>query len=110
MDTNELPEQAAKYGQKAVEAIDSRRGAAASGIENAASNLRKRASDLPGGDTVSGYARQTADKLSQTADYIRDHEVKDMAGELQGYVKAHPTQAILGAAIVGFLAGRALRS
>jgi len=30
--------------------------------------------------------------------------------EVQSFVKEHPAQALLGAAVVGFLAGRARRS
>ena len=105
-----VEEQAAKFGQKAVEAIDAKRNTAASGLASAAAGLHAKADELPGGQTVSGFAHQTADKLNATADYVREHAVSDMAGDVQSFVKAHPMQAIIGAAVVGFLAGRAARS
>jgi hypothetical protein len=103
-------DQAANYGRRAVEAIDSRRGTAADSIETAASTIRNRADELPGGDNVRGYARQAADTLGATADYVRQHDLSDMAGDLTSFVKAHPAQALIGAAVIGFLAGRAARS
>jgi len=105
-----VEEQAAKYGQKAVEAIDAGRTSAASGLGNAAAGLHARADELPGGETVSGFAHQTAEKLNATAGYLRDHDVADIASEMKDFVKAHPTQAIIGAVVIGFLAGRAARS
>lgn len=105
-----VEEQAAKYGQKAVEAIDAGRTSAATGLGNAAAGLRAKADELPGGEAVSGFAHQTADKMSATAGYLRDHDVADIASDVKGFVKAHPTQAIIGAIVVGFLAGRAARS
>jgi ElaB/YqjD/DUF883 family membrane-anchored ribosome-binding protein len=103
-------DQAAKFGQKAVEAIDSRRTGAASGLENAAAGIHSKADSLPGGEKVSGFAHQAADTMSGTAQYLRDHDVKDMASDLQKFVENHPLPAIIGAAVVGFLAGRAARS
>ena len=103
-------DQATKYGQKAVEAVDASRESAASTLESAAEGIRAKADRLPGGPQASEYARRAADKLGATANYIRDHEVKDMASDLQSFIKAHPAQALIGAAVIGFLAGRAVRS
>jgi ElaB/YqjD/DUF883 family membrane-anchored ribosome-binding protein len=55
-------------------------------------------------------AHQTADTLDATAQYLRDHQVKDMMSDVQSFIKAHPAQALIGAAVVGFLAGRSIRS
>ena len=104
-----VQEQVTAYGQKAVEAIDARRQSAASGLANAAEGLRAKAEELPSGK-VAGMAHQTADGLRSTADYLREHDMSDMARDAQDFVKAHPFQALLGAAVVGFLAGRAARS
>jgi ElaB/YqjD/DUF883 family membrane-anchored ribosome-binding protein len=107
---NRVQDQANRFGQKAVDAIDSRRQGAASGLENAAAGIHRTAENLPGGERVSGFAHQTADRLSSTAQYLRDHDVKDMAGGIQRLIEDHPIPAIVGAAVVGFLAGRAARN
>ena len=101
-----LADKASSIGHDAVDAIDARRGTAASGLESAAAGLHKNADNLPG--NVSQFAHQTADKLSATADYVRDNTMQDALADLEAYVKAHPTQALLGAAVVGFCAGRML--
>ena len=101
-----LAEKASAFGQDTVDAIDARRGTAASGLKSAAAGLHKNADNLPG--NVSQFAHQTADKLSATADYVRDNTMQDAWADLEAYVKTHPTQALLGAAVVGFCAGRML--
>jgi ElaB/YqjD/DUF883 family membrane-anchored ribosome-binding protein len=35
--------------------------------------------------------------------------MRDMFSDLEGYVKAHPTQALLGAVVMGLLVGRTMR-
>ena len=101
-----LAEKASAFGHDTVDAIDARRGTAASGLKSAAAGLHKNADNLPG--NVSQFAHQTADKLSATADYVRDNTVRDAWADLEAYVKTHPTQALLGAAVVGYCAGRML--
>jgi len=98
---------AADYGRQAVETIDSNRDAAASGLQRAATALHEKASSLPGGESVSGMARATADTLSSTAEYVRDHDVKRMMSDLTVVVKNNPGPSLLAAICIGFLVGRA---
>ena len=65
---------------------------------------------LPGGADVSRFARRAADRIDGAAQYLRDHEVKDMMSGVESFIKEHPAQALLGAVVVGFLAGRSMRS
>ena len=103
-------DQAAKYGQKAAEAVNTGRRSAAATLENAAAAVRSKADNLPGGPQVGQYARQAADTLGATAEYLRDHEMSDMMTDLKRMVKDHPTPALIGAAVIGFLVGRSVRS
>jgi ElaB/YqjD/DUF883 family membrane-anchored ribosome-binding protein len=41
--------------------------------------------------------------------YLREHDTQEMLADLRAYVKAHPTQALIGAAAFGFLAAALLR-
>lgn len=102
-----LRQKASELGRSAVAALDAQRSAAATGIESAATALRANAERLP--STVNTLAHQTASTLSATADYVRDNTMRDAVMDLKSYVKAHPTQALVGAAVVGFLAGRLMR-
>ena len=103
-------EQARRYGQRAMDAVESGRESAASTLDSAAAGIRAKADSLPGGADVSRFARRAADKMGGAAQYLRDHEVKDMMSGVESFVKDHPAQALLGAALVGFLAGRSMRS
>jgi ElaB/YqjD/DUF883 family membrane-anchored ribosome-binding protein len=86
-----------------VDAIDSRRGNAASGLDSAAAGIHASA------DKLGGIAHQAADGLGATAGYLRENKVGDMMADVEAYLKAHPAQALVGAAVLGFLAGRMLR-
>jgi ElaB/YqjD/DUF883 family membrane-anchored ribosome-binding protein len=103
----ELAQKASEFGRTAVGALDAPRSTAASAIDSAATALHENAERLPA--TVGKFAHQTADTLSTTADYVRDNTMRDVVTDLKGYVKAHPTQALVGAAVVGFMAGRLLQ-
>jgi ElaB/YqjD/DUF883 family membrane-anchored ribosome-binding protein len=102
-------EQARRYGQRAMDAVESSRQSAASTLDSAASGIRARADSLPGGADVSRFARRAADRIDGAAQYLREHEVKDMMSGVQSFIREHPAQALLGAALVGFLAGRSMR-
>jgi ElaB/YqjD/DUF883 family membrane-anchored ribosome-binding protein len=99
-----------RYGQRAMDVVESGRESAASTLDSAASGIRANADTLPGGADVSRFARRAADRIGGAAQYLRDHEVKDMMSSVETFIKEHPAQALLGAAVVGFLAGRSMRS
>jgi ElaB/YqjD/DUF883 family membrane-anchored ribosome-binding protein len=97
---------AAEMGQKVADTIDENRGAAASGLESAASALRDRADTLPGGAKVTNAAHATADAVGVAADYVRETDLKDMMADVQNLVKNNPGPALLAAAALGFLIAR----
>jgi ElaB/YqjD/DUF883 family membrane-anchored ribosome-binding protein len=97
-------------GRSAVDKIDENRGAAATGLDKAASAIHHQAENLPGGEKVSGLAHAAADKLSSTAGYVREHDVNRMMADVETLVKNSPGPALLAAAAIGFLVGRAFSS
>jgi ElaB/YqjD/DUF883 family membrane-anchored ribosome-binding protein len=97
---------AAETGQKVVDKIDENRGAAASGLESAASALRERADTLPGGEKVANAAHKTADAVGVAADYVRENDLKAMMADVQRLVRNNPGPALLTAAALGFLIAR----
>jgi ElaB/YqjD/DUF883 family membrane-anchored ribosome-binding protein len=97
-------------GRTAADTIDENRGAAASGLEKAASALHENAGSLPGGEKVSSLAHAAAEKLSSTAGYVREHDVNRMMADVETLVKNNPGPSLLAAAAIGFLVGRAFSS
>ena len=95
------------FGRTATSKIDENRDAAASGLQKAASALHDRAENLPGVDTVSNLAHDAANKLTATADYVREHDANRMMADVETLVKNNPGPSLLAAVVVGFLAGRA---
>lgn len=103
----QVKDKASDIGRTAAEKIDKNRDSAASGIETAAATLHEKAESLPGGEKVTKLAHATADKLSSTADYVREHDVNSMMQDVERLVKNNPGPALLAAAAIGFLVGRA---
>jgi len=60
-------------------------------------------------DTASEYTRKAADQFNAATDYFRGHDMKEIAGDAKAWVRENPTQAIIGAAVFGFLAAALLR-
>jgi len=73
-----------------------------------ASNAANRVSDVASqaANRVSDVASQAQRKVTS---YLREHDSKAMLADLESFVKSHPTQALIGAAAVGFLAAALLR-
>jgi ElaB/YqjD/DUF883 family membrane-anchored ribosome-binding protein len=107
---SQVKDKVSEMGHAAKDKIDENRGAAASGLDKAASTLHEKADSIPGGEKVSQFAHATADKLTSTADYVRQHDVNRMMADVETLVKNNPGPSILAAAVIGFLVGRAFTS
>lgn len=105
-----VKEKASEFGRASANSIDSSRTSVANSLENAAASLEDHAFTLPGGERVTSLAFNAADKLGATAEYVRTHDTKAMMGDVEAFVKSHPGQSLLAAAVVGFLAGRAFQT
>lgn len=90
------------------DAFDQSRFATASGLDTVAETLHDKADAFPGGERVSEFAHATADRVSRTADYVREHDVNRMINDVETLVKNNPGPALLVAAAFGFLVARAL--
>jgi ElaB/YqjD/DUF883 family membrane-anchored ribosome-binding protein len=89
-------------GVKAARRADRARVSAASGLDTLSSTLHKR------GDNVASAAHQAADAVHSGAEYLRAHDVETMMGDLKDVVRRNPGLALLGAAALGLILGRAL--
>jgi ElaB/YqjD/DUF883 family membrane-anchored ribosome-binding protein len=105
----QVKEKMSDLGEAAAEKVDECRDATAGGLEKAGAVLRESSRNLPGGGRVSGMARAAADSLSTTADYVREHDSGQMLSDMERLVKNNPGPALLAAAAIGFLVGRAFK-
>jgi hypothetical protein len=103
-----MKDKASDFGRSAGARMEEGRRSAAGALDRAADALHRRAENLPG-QRSADLAHTTADKLHNTAHYLRDHDLRDMMGDFENVVRRRPGQALLGALAVGFLVGRALR-
>ena len=108
--TERAKEKVFSAGRKAVDTINDRREPAARSLNQAAASLHETADNLPGVRRVSDLAHATADRIQATADYVRDHDVRAVMSDVEGFVRRHPGQSLAAAVVLGFLLGRMFRS
>lgn len=106
--SGEASARAADLGRKATEAADEARSTAAAGLSAAGGAIHDKVDESA--NRVSRAAHRTANALLSGADYVRDHSVRDIMDDAMDVVKSNPGAALLGAAALGFLAGRAFFS
>ncbi len=104
-----LRAKAGEVTHKTEEAVNRGRDRAASALDRAAAKIRGVGTRIPGGQRTTGIADRTAGKLSHTAGYLREHDARAMASDVKESVRRHPTEALIGALIAGFLVGRSVR-
>jgi ElaB/YqjD/DUF883 family membrane-anchored ribosome-binding protein len=93
---------ASSLGRKAARGAEQLRTSAAEGLESAAGAVHA------GGERLAGAVHRTGDALASGAEYLRGNEVADMASDLVSLVRNNPGPALVCAAAVGFLLGRAV--
>jgi len=98
----EAKARAADLGRRASNMAEQARTAAAGGLESAANAMHDRT------DRVAGAAHNAADALSSGAEYLRANDLRQMADDIVAVIRNNPGTALLGAAALGFLIGRAV--
>ena len=96
-----LQDSAMRAQDIAADAFRTGRIATADALEGAASRVNA------GTDSLAHAGHATADRLDASATYVREHGAKAMIGDIESMIKAHPGKFLIGAVVVGFLAGRA---
>ena len=97
-----LKAKAQDVGAKAAQRADQARVSAAAGLDTVASNLHD------SGDRVASAAHNAADAVTHGAEYLRGNDVQTMTDNLVDVIRRNPGPALLGAATLGFLLGRAV--
>jgi len=83
------------------------RAAVADAFDRTANRLHDTA-DGSSSKRVSAIADRTANALDATGRYVRDMSTRDVVDDLKTVAKNHPGKAMMAAAGIGFLVGRAL--
>jgi len=97
----QLKDKVSDMSEAVVSKLDGGRQSAAIGLDNAAFNITDKA------EAVSAFGHSTAEKLSSTAGYLRDHDMSAMMKDVQEVVKRNPGPSLVVAAVAGFLTARA---
>jgi hypothetical protein len=94
---------------RAQQQADAQRERTADRLGDVADTMREKQQQLPGGETTQRVAATAADKMDQASMYLQQHDMTDIANDLQQFARAHPTESLVAAAALGFLVGRAMR-
>eukprot|EP01013_Petalomonas_cantuscygni_P020856 TRINITY_DN39615_c0_g1_i1.p1 TRINITY_DN39615_c0_g1~~TRINITY_DN39615_c0_g1_i1.p1 ORF type:complete len:203 (-),score=42.91 TRINITY_DN39615_c0_g1_i1:182-790(-) len=97
---------AAEAGKQAEKA----RGAAAQEVNSVASALRTAADEMRSGSPQERTMSQIANGLADASDAIRDKDLGEMVGAINGFARRNPLVFLGGAALVGFAATRFAKS
>jgi ElaB/YqjD/DUF883 family membrane-anchored ribosome-binding protein len=100
-------EKAQEYGAKAQEQAEHAREQSAGGMERAAEMLRDKTEGANGMPAEAGA--KAAETLDSASGYLRSHDTREIWNDVEVYAREHPTQALAGAVVTGFLLGRILR-
>ena len=98
-----IKDKATQFGSTVSETADRQRETAAKGLDRAATTLH----DGVGSAAKMGHG--LADGMEHTASYLRSHSFGDMGDDVMTLCRRHPVQALVSAAVLGFLVGRVIR-
>lgn len=100
---SKIKEKASQFGSSVSQSADRQRENAAKGLDRAASSLHE------GVGSAAKAGHNLADGMESTASYLRNHSFGDMGNDVMTLCRKHPVQALVSAAVVGFLVGRVIR-
>ncbi|RLP82640.1 hypothetical protein EAD89_28185 [Micromonospora sp. BL4] len=83
---------------------------AAGGLRSLADEMRSMAEQGGQAGPVSELARQAADRVHGVAGWLEEREPGDLIAEARDYARRNPGTFLVGAAVLGVLAGRLTRS
>jgi hypothetical protein len=95
--------------QLAGQASDQQRRAAG-GLRSLADEMRSMADQGSQSGPASELTRQAADRVHSVAGWLENREPGDLVAEVRNYARRNPGTFLLGAAVLGVLAGRMTRN
>src|SRR5579863_2655758 len=83
-------DQAAEFARAAERQADQARKTTAAALDSAANTLYTAAEGLPAGERITSIGRSAAATMESAADYLGEHDARDMMSDLTRVVKRHP--------------------
>ncbi len=103
--------------EKAATKLDEKKADLSAGLTTVADSVRKASENLHSDtdhsnitDFTAKYADTAAEKIDDFANYFERKNVREMADDLQEFARRHPAWFIGGAAAIGLIAARFLKS
>ena len=90
-----------------------RKDQAAQGLNVVSSAVRDMGDRLRQNDQTSSYAQyadQASNQIQRFAGYLRDHDVRQVVSDVEGWMRRDPALALGGAFVLGLVAARFLKS
>jgi ElaB/YqjD/DUF883 family membrane-anchored ribosome-binding protein len=100
-------EKAGEVGSKLHDTADMGVNRAAEGLDQASMQLRERASEMGGVQEKLGL--RVADSLDKTSGYLREHEAQEIWTDVEKFVREHPMQAAVTAAVAGYVVAKVMK-
>jgi ElaB/YqjD/DUF883 family membrane-anchored ribosome-binding protein len=107
--TSKAKDKAGQMAETVAEKLGQQRENVADTLGDAASALRNKADNVPGGRKVVNFTHSIADGMESTASYLRDHDFSQMGKDVMAVCRRYPKQSLVAALAVGFLIGRSRR-
>jgi len=107
--TDKVKGKASEVTQKVNETIDEQRQATASTLRSAATTVYTEAERLPG-ERIKSIAQGAAEKIDETSEYIRQHNLPAVVDDVTQLVTRYPGRTIVVSLAIGFLLGRLFTS
>jgi len=105
--SEKLGDSATKISEKGKEGLETGKEKLGGGMESAADLIRDRTGDTSGLPHEAGT--KLADTMDKTASYLQEHSSEEIWSDVESYVREHPTQALVGAVLAGWVMARVLR-
>jgi len=105
--SEKLGDSATKISDKGKEGLETGKEKLGGGMESAADMIRERTGDTSGLPQEAGT--KLADTMDKTATYLHEHSSEEIWSDVESYVREHPTQALVGAVLAGWVMARVLR-
>lgn len=93
---------ASELGRSAERRTQRVRTRAAAGLDSAARSVHA------GAERAADAGHSAGDALASGAEYVREHDVRDMMEDVMDVVRSNPGVALLSAAALGYLVGRVI--
>jgi ElaB/YqjD/DUF883 family membrane-anchored ribosome-binding protein len=100
-------EKMGEVGSKLHDTADMGVNRAAEGLDQASTQLREKASEMGGVQEKLGV--RMADGLDKTSGYLREHEAQEIMTDVEKFVREHPMQAAVTAAVAGYVIAKVLK-